>query len=208
MSTKNLLKRFMSLLFESICVLNGRVLNLKWHELRYHSAYSKLFGESPKKSILAGLQIPIEFESGKVKLKIIYGQNQKEFSFQHYKTQKIETLKIVHQNKLDYSLKYSERKTLDELFSLKENCDDVLIVKNGEITDTSYGNVIFFDGTNWITPKNPLLKGTCRARLISDQKAREQVIKVEHLKSFKGVKVINAMRDLEQKMIPIENILL
>ena len=94
MSTKNLLKKFMSLLFESICVLNGRVLNLKWHELRYHSAYSKLFGASPKKSILAGLQIPIEFQSGKVKLKIIYGQNQKEFSFQHYKTQKIKTTHI------------------------------------------------------------------------------------------------------------------
>jgi 4-amino-4-deoxychorismate lyase len=198
----------MSLLFESICVLNGRVLNPKWHELRYHSAYSKLFGESPKKSLLAGLQIPIEFQTGKVKLKIIYGQNQKEFSFQLYKIQKIETLKIVHHNKLDYSLKYSERQTLNELFTLRENCDDVLIVKNGEITDTSYGNVIFFDGANWITPKNPLLKGTCRARLISDGKAKKKAIRVEHLKSFKGVKVINAMRDLEQKMIPIENIIL
>ena len=208
MSTKNLLKKFMSQLFESICVLNGRVLNLKWHELRYHSAYSKLFGASPKKSVLAGLQIPIEFQAGKVKLKIIYGQNQKEFSFQRYKTQKIERLKVVHHNKLDYSLKYSERQTLNELFTLKENCDDVLIVKNGEITDTSYGNVIFFDGTNWITPKNPLLKGTCRARLISDQKAREQVIKVEHLNRFKVVKVINAMRDLDQKNISIKNIIL
>jgi len=198
----------MSLLFESICVLNGRVLNSKWHKLRHHSAYSELFGESPKKSLLAGLKIPIKFQTGKVKLKIIYSQNQKEFSFQHYKTQKIETLKIVHHNELDYSLKYSERQTLNELFSLKENCDDVLIVKNDEITDTSFGNIIFFDGENWITPKNPLLKGTCRARLISDGKAREQVIRVEHLKSFKGVKVINAMRDLEQKMIPIENIIL
>ena len=198
----------MSLLFESICVLNGRVLNPKWHELRYHSAYSKLFGESPKKSLLAGLQIPIEFQTGKVKLKIIYGQNQKEFSFQRYQTQKIERLKVVHHNKLDYSLKYSERQTLNELFTLKENCDDVLIIKNGEITDTSYGNVVFFDGTNWITPKNPLLKGTCRARLISDGKVSEQVISVEDLKSLKVVKVINAMRDLEQKMIPIENIIL
>lgn len=198
----------MSLLFESICVLNGRVLNPKWHELRYHSAYSKLFGESPKKSLLAGLQIPIEFQAGKVKLKIIYGQNQKEFSFQHYKTQKIETLKIVHHDELDYSRKYNDRRTLNKLFSFKENCDDVLIVKNSEVTDTSYGNVIFFDGKNWITPKNPLLKGTCRARLISDGKVSEQVIRVEDLKSLKGVKVINAMRDLEQKMIPIENIIL
>lgn len=198
----------MSLLFESICVLNGCVLNPKWHELRYHSAYSKLFGESPKKSLLAGLQIPIEFQAGKVKLKIIYGQNQKEFSFQHYKTQKIETLKIVHHDELDYSRKYNDRRTLNKLFSFKENCDDVLIVKNSEVTDTSYGNVIFFDGKNWITPKNPLLKGTCRARLISDGKVSEQVIRVEDLKSLKGVKVINAMRDLEQKMIPIENIIL
>ena len=198
----------MSLLFESICVLNGRVLNSKWHKLRHHSAYSEMFGESPKKSLLAGLKIPIKFQTGKVKLKIIYSQNQKEFSFQHYKTQKIETLKIVHHDELDYSRKYSDRRTLNKLFSFKENCDDILIVKNSEVTDTSYGNVIFFDGTNWITPKYPLLKGTCRARLISDGKVSEQVIRLEDLKSLKGVKVINAMRDLEQKMIPIENVIL
>ena len=121
---------------------------------------------------------------------------------------KIETLKIVHHDELDYSRKYSDRRTLNKLFSFKENCDDILIVKNSEVTDTSYGNVIFFDGTNWITPKYPLLKGTCRARLISDGKVSEQVIRLEDLKSLKGVKVINAMRDLEQKMIPIENVIL
>ena len=198
----------MSLLFESICVLNGRFLNPKWHELRHHSAYSELFGECPKENLLTGMKIPPEFQKGKVKLKIVYDQNQKEFSFQHYKTQKIETLKIVHHDELDYSRKYSDRRTLNKLFSFKENCDDVLIVKNGEVTDTSYGNVVFYDGENWVTPKNPLLKGTCRARLISDGKVSEQVIRVEDLKNLKGVKVINAMRDLEQKMIPIGNVIL
>lgn len=198
----------MSLLFESICVMNGRVFNHKWHELRYHSTYSEVFGKSPKESLLASMQIPPEFQNGKVKLKIIYAQNQKEFSFKHYKTQIIETLKIVYNDELDYSLKFIDRQILNELFSLKENCDDVLIIKKGEVTDTSYGNVIFFDGKSWITPKNPLLKGTFRARLISEGKVSEKVVRVRDLKSLKGVKVINAMRDLEQKMIPIKNITL
>lgn len=196
----------MSLLFESICVLNGRVFNNKWHELRYRSAYSEVFGEFPKESLLANMQIPSEFQNGKVKLKIIYAQNQKKFFFKHYKNQKIERLKIVYNDELDYSLKFIDRQILNELFSFKENCDDVLIIKNGEVTDTSYGNVIFFDGKSWITPKNPLLEGTCRARLISEGKVSEKVVRIRDLKSLKGAKVINAMRDLEQKMIPIKNI--
>ncbi len=78
----------------------------------------------------------------------------------------------------------------------KENCDDILIVKNGIITDTSFSNIAFFDGKQWKTPKSPLLKGTCRERLLCEQKIFEKDINLNDLSNYKCYKLINAMRDL------------
>ena len=66
---------------------------------------------------------------------------------------------------MNYDLKYFDRKIFDDL---KKNikADDILIIKNGFITDTSIANILFFDGKKWITPKKPLLKGTVRERLL------------------------------------------
>ena len=96
---------------------------------------------------------------------------------------------------------------LNELLSEKEDCDEIIIVKDGLITETSISNLVFFDGNQWYTPDNPLLKGTCRQRLLEEKKIRETEIRVEALYKFKGFELINTMRDPEEEeMIPIENI--
>ena len=69
-------------------------------------------------------------------------------------------------------MKLRQRGKLNELFAKKGSCDDVIIVRNGLITDSSYANLIFFDGREWITPKVPLLEGTCRARLLASGKIK------------------------------------
>jgi 4-amino-4-deoxychorismate lyase len=68
-------------------------------------------------------------------------------------------------------------------------------------------NLVFFDGTRWLTPSTPLLPGTCRERLLSDGKISERRIRQEDLYLYQGVKLINAMRELdEEEFIPIGNI--
>ena len=91
---------------------------------------------------------------------------------------------------------------------MKEKCDDILIVMNGLITDTSLSNLVFYNGATWVTPKKPLLKGTCRERLLEEGQITECDIHVNEINRFIGCKLINAMRlPEEEEMIMISNLL-
>ena len=195
-------------LFESICVINGKILNQKWHQIRYQKAYKKYFGKVSQFNLLDQVYIPKEFKKGRVKLKVLYGEKEREIHFEQYTFKIINTIRLVHTINLEYSLKLRQRGKLNELFAKKGNCDDVIIVRNGLITDSSYANLIFFDGSEWITPKVPLLEGTCRARLLASGKIKTGNIGIKELSAFKGFKLINAMRGMNQKLIPIEGIVI
>lgn len=194
-------------LFESICIQDGKLINLHWHEVRFHNAYWHHYDQPPPFNLLEGLGIPTEFAQGKVKLRIRYNQQDRNFHFEHYQFQKIQSLQLVYTMELDYQYKYSQREKLETLFAKRGNCDDVLIVREGWITDSSYANVVFFDGKDWWTPKNPLLEGTCRARLLAQGIIKEAELGVEDIKNFKGLKLVNALRDLNQPMIPINRLM-
>ena len=88
---------------------------------------------------------------------------------------------------------------------LKEN-EDIIIVKNGFVTDSSFSNLIFFDGKEWYTPSTPLLKGTTRARLLNEKKITERVIKIEDIKNYKSISLINAFNEIGDILIDIENV--
>jgi 4-amino-4-deoxychorismate lyase len=194
-------------LFESLCVQDGQLLHAQWHRLRFEKAYRHCYGNSNPFDLLQDLSIPTEFAQGKVKLRIQYNKQNRNFHFEHYQFQKIQSLQLVYTKELDYQYKYSQREKLETLFAKRGNCDDVLIVRKGWITDSSYANVVFFDGKDWWTPKNPLLEGTCRARLLDRGIIKEAELGVEDIKNFKGLKLVNALRDLNQPMIPINRLM-
>lgn len=101
-------------------------------------------------------------------------------------------------DEIDYSHKYANRTALQYLLQKKGKADDVLIVKNGWLTDTSYSNVAFFDGLQWFTPSKPLLKGTKRAALLQQKKIIEADIRPQDLKQFEKVRLVNAMMEWEE----------
>ena len=75
------------------------------------------------------------------------------------------------------------------------------------MTDTSYSNIIFFDGTKWVTPSTPLLHGTMRSFLLKNEIISEMKIKVPDMKQFQKARLINAMNPFESgKDIKIEKI--
>ena len=194
-------------LFESLCIQNGKILNSKWHEKRFQKAYLEYFGKSAYFNLLDEIKIPKEFKKGNVKLRVLYGETGREIQFQIYKLQKINTIRLVHVSSLKYPLKLTEREKLNSLFEQRGACDDVIIVRDGQITDSSYANLIFFDGREWITPKHPLLEGTCRATLLANGKIKMASLGIRELKAFKGLKLINAMRDIDQELIPMDRII-
>tara|TARA_B100000902_G_scaffold396727_1_gene458537 strand:+ start:789 stop:1385 length:597 start_codon:yes stop_codon:yes gene_type:complete len=193
-------------LFESLCVQEGQLLHPRWHLKRFEKTFLNYYGKAPTFNLLESPNIPTKFSKGKVKLKILYNEKNRKLDFQLYKKQDIQSLRLVHTEVLDYTHKYTKREKLEALFAQREDCDDVLIVRKGSITDSSYANVVFFDGKNWCTPQLPLLKGTCRARLLAQSIIKEIPLGVDDLKKFQGLKLINALRDMDQPMIPINKL--
>jgi len=190
-------------LFESLCVQDGQLLHAQWHRLRFEKAFQNYFKKNPTFDLLEPLEIPPKFSKGRVKLKILYNENNRKLDFQHYQMQNIQSIRLVHTESLDYTYKYSKREKLETLFAQRGDCDDVLIVRKGSITDSSYANVVFFDGKDWWTPHMPLLEGTCRARLLAQKIIKETPLGVDDLKKFQGLKLVNALRDMDQALIPI-----
>ena len=165
------------------------------------------FGKAPTRALLQGIEVPVAFQKGKVKLRIMYNQNDFDHSFSNYIYQPINSLKCVDGSLVEYATKKTNRKDLEDCFAQRGNCDDVLIIKNGEITDTSYGNICFWDGSDWFTPKRPLLLGTARIHLIAEGQIKETPLRVEEIKKFKGFKIINAMREfVTAPMISIKHL--
>jgi 4-amino-4-deoxychorismate lyase len=153
------------------------------------------------------LIVPQEFSTGFVKCNIYYGPDIHQVRFSKYNKRLVRSLKLVDCSGIDYHLKYTDRSALDSLFALRENCDEIIIVINGLLTDSSMSNLIFSDGLHWVTPVNPLLKGTCRNRMVAGGGIIEKEIPVADLYRYTGCKLINAMRDpAEEILIPASEI--
>jgi 4-amino-4-deoxychorismate lyase len=115
----------------------------------------------------------------------------------------------VQDDEIDYSYKYTDRSRLDSLRKppINSGDSDVLIVKNGLVTDTSFANIAFSDGKKWYTPDSPLLKGTKRALYLTNGTLTERRIRPADISGFTRARLINAMLDLETGIdITMDNI--
>lgn len=182
-------------LFETISIRNGIAENLPWHQDRIELASRSIYGKNPDFKLALVIRIPIKMQSGHFRCRVDYDVEIKEIAFSPYIRREIRSLKLVTDDSIEYQYKFSDRRRIEKLFESREDCDDILIVKNGLITDTSVANIIFRDGRRWVTPSEPLLQGTCRARLLDCGIISETRIKVSDLHKYKEAKIINALRD-------------
>ena len=79
------------------------------------------------------------------------------------------------------------------LLSAHSDVDEILIEKDGYLTDTSIANIAFYDGEQWVTPAIPLLKGTMRQKLLDEGFLQTRNIKKEELTHYTQVALTNAM---------------
>ncbi len=185
-------------LFESVKIDNGKIMHLEYHQQRVSRSLSGC-GIDLKKEIetavadpLSGITIPPE---GVHKLRITYSleNGMEKIAVIPYIRREIKTLKLITCDIIEYPVKSEERTLLDKLFSQRDECDDILIIKNGKITDTSFSNIIFLKNGEWYTPDTPLLQGTCRSRLLKEGKIKECTITPENLREYTGFRLINAL---------------
>ena len=188
----------MSQLLETIKCKDGKLINISFHNFRFNKSRNEYFGTSGKINLEDIIEIPENFKNGLFRCRILYSETIDKIQFLPHQIREIKSLKLVRNNVIGYSFKYTDRKRLDELFKEKGNCDDILIVKNGCITDSYTANSVFYDGLKWWTPNTPLLPGTQRARLIDEGKIFECRITPEDFSKYEKVGLINAMQDLEE----------
>ncbi|TDS10857.1 4-amino-4-deoxychorismate lyase [Maribacter caenipelagi] len=194
-------------LFESVCIENSQIKNVEFHEARFNRSYIQQYKTHPTYTLFDGIHLTNLDNNLKYKLRIGYKQNGTRYSISEYESSIPKSLKLVTDNTVSYALKKNNRKKLNALFQQREEADDVLIIKNGLVTDASYSNILLFDGKQIVTPSTPLLAGTCRARLLAKNSTIEQSISVDELQNFESFQLVNALNDFdENRWIAIKNI--
>ena len=185
-------------LFETLCIDNGHIRNAEWHRRRFETSYGSLYRHCPTYSLLDNTHISSEYNTGIFRLRISYNESSTKTEIEPYITKNITRLKVwAVASSFDYSLKYTDRSVINNLFSHRGCCDDVLIIKDGMVTDTSVCNIVFFDGQKWITSSTPLLCGTARARLLADGTIEERPVAESDIHKFEAFRLINALRHFD-----------
>jgi 4-amino-4-deoxychorismate lyase len=93
---------------------------------------------------------------------------------------------------------WADRKKLQELFGMRGECDGILIIKEGLVTDTSFSNIALLAGDGqWVTPAPPLLPGTMRQSLLDRGRLKEKKVRLEDASLYREARMINCMMDLE-----------
>ncbi len=178
-------------LLETIKIVDGKILHVNYHQERLERSMMTLnYHHNYKLSSL--LHPP---KKGTYRCRVVYDDMNIEVEYIPYTLKKIRSLKIVEDNSIEYSLKYENRDALNALFKLKDDCDDIAIIKNGYLTDTTIANIALFNGEQWHTPKQPLLCGTTRQRLLENGTIVERDISLSSIPSYKKCAVFNAMTD-------------
>ncbi|TAE26157.1 MAG: hypothetical protein EAZ91_17890 [Cytophagales bacterium] len=197
------------LCIETICVRNGKLQNLDAHQERFDRTRLGLWGQDAPILLEQAIILPTWLLPDQTyKCRVTYGLAVEKIEFEKYPVRPVRSLCLVDCGDLDYRYKYADRTALNALFAQRGRADDVLLVRDGLLTDTSYANVALFDGTRWHTPAHPLLEGTQRARLLHEGRLHLADIRVQDLPTFACVRLLNAMLDWEQtESIPISAVI-
>jgi 4-amino-4-deoxychorismate lyase len=185
------------LCIETIRVSNGQLCNIEQHNQRLNKTRQMLYESHEEWDLAKMIKPSEEAQFGLFKCRVTYGEALQKIEFEPYQRRVINSLKLIETSDLDYSFKYQNRQQINALFDQRGQADDVLIVVNGFVTDTSYANVAFWDGERWLTPAQPLLAGTRRALLLNQGAIFEKQIRMQEVFEFSRIRIFNAMFDVE-----------
>lgn len=193
-------------LFESVKIENGHISNWDKHWKRMQNSARGLWGKE--------LHFPTLYHEltrfsspGLFKCKIKYNPFQYSIDVHAYQKRKLEYLQIVVDDDIDYSLKFTNRMCFEKHTQLLSVQKDILIVKHGFLSDTSYSNIALWNGNEWHTPQSPLLFGIRREVLLQEKKLIERNIALNDLVNYQKISLINAMLDLGEVELDIQQLI-
>ncbi len=129
------------------------------------------------------------------RLRIVYGNITPQISITPYVPRKRNSVKIIADNQIDYSYKYENRTPINNILS-QAGSDDIIIIKEDRVTDSSVANLVFENKDGFFTPTTFLLNGTTRQRLLDTHIIKKKDISLNDISSFSFVYFINALSPL------------
>jgi 4-amino-4-deoxychorismate lyase len=197
----------MCLFIETICYEKGRFQRIELHNERLNRTRNNFFGLKTNLQLELFLSIPEYLKNETVKCTVTYGSDIIGIEYNLYKIRPVNSLQLVNDDTIDYTFKYADRRKIDAFFFRRGQSNDILIVKNGLVTDTSYANIVFRQDDQWYSPQNPLLKGTRLSSYLLEKRVTTALLRPKDLSFFSEARIINAMISIENSpVIPIENI--
>lgn len=174
---------------------------MDWHNYRFNATVKKHFNQTKTTDISKLIDIPSICSHGTYKARMVYDQSQCFTKFSKYDKKLIQNLKCVYDDDIDYQYKYLDRKCINTLLKQNSAYDDILIVKNGHLTDSSYCNIALLSEQQWYTPSSPLLNGTQRQFLLEKLMIKPREISISELKEYSHIALFNAMIPFEEKIV-------
>jgi|YelNatPaOPRAMG01_1025707.scaffolds.fasta_scaffold09883_10 4-amino-4-deoxychorismate lyase len=191
---------------ETIKLYNSKFLNLEYHQRRVNFTQKFFFGKCyiDLESILPNTE---NYSEGCFKCRIIYGREIENISISRYFIRKIDSLKLISCNEIDYSYKFSNRTVFDNLKKHCRKSEEILIVKNSFVTDTTYSNIALYKNGIWYTPESYLLNGTKRQFYLNNGMLKETKITVDRIFDYEKLSLINSMLDLGEVCVDVKKII-
>ncbi|NLX81027.1 MAG: hypothetical protein GXZ03_05640 [Proteiniphilum sp.] len=192
------------MLLETICIHNNQAVNIHLHTQRMQNSAKNLGFVAPHLPNLVDI-MPRSLANKRVRCSIKYGTDIIDILFVEYTPRVIRSLKVIEAD-ISYSLKFADRHPLNQLLLQKGYCDEVLVVRDNFITDTTFSNVVFENSEGLFTPDTYLLNGIKRQKLIAEGVVKETRISQNDLHKYSRVHLVNAMLDIGMSVVNIRNI--
>jgi 4-amino-4-deoxychorismate lyase len=176
--------------FETIRVKDGELLHMKYHQKRVNSTRE-----------FFGFKEELEFEEsifnlptkGEFRLRVDYAEVIISSTCREFTCREFRDFKIVESD-IEYAHKYANR---DELDALMVDEKEIIIAKDGLLRDTTIANIALHVDGVWMTPKNPLLRGTTRARLMRSGFLKSKNLTIRDLEKAENFAIMNALIDFK-----------
>lgn len=185
---------------EAIKLQDGVLVNLEYHQSRVDRT-TQFFKRSKVDLLKLRDCLSADVATGLFKCRVVYGAKIEKVEFIPYVLSKKKTVSFVRGDEVDYSFKYEDRSVLTKLVQ-SSGCDDVIIVKDGLVTDASASNLVFESASGiLVTPSSCLLAGTKRQYLIDKGVINEVPIRIDEVKNYRKVHFISSMIELEDDVL-------
>lgn len=195
----------MSRFLETIRICDGQPLHLDWHQGRVSDTFSKFYPGAAPFRLESLFRTSTPPAGSDLRWRIRYDHISCETEFSSFQVKPLQSLQLIRlPPEYSYWYKFADRRILELASSRRGVADDVLLIRDGWITDTTVANVAFLKNNRWYTPAIPLLAGTTWKRLVTHGTLTPRPIHVHDLDRYEACAVFNALRDWDPALaIPV-----